>query len=335
MIAAEALATLAVALAWPIPLLLSRAHWPRRAPTAALLLWQAIAIAGGLSMIGSLLSFGLAPFGDDLLSAAIRAARLGTSLGMVGPDATGLTVPTPDATGTSATALQLGNALALVGAALLTFHLLLNLLLTVVRSERQRRRHAHLVQLLSSPLDEPAGARLIDSPAPVAYCLPSALSSVTVVSAGLLALLDAAEMRAVIEHEKAHVSQRHDIVLVAFRAWYTSLPWFPIAFRAQREVGLLIEMLADDRARRVVPTATLARAIVLVGAERGAEPVAASIREWGDAASLDELRTRISRLDAPPLPRAAKAAVILAATALLAIPTLLLIAPTLTGTLIR
>ena len=29
-----------------------------------------------------------------------------------------------------------------------------------------------------------------------------------------------------------------------FRAWRASLPWFPIADRAHREVGLLVEMLA-------------------------------------------------------------------------------------------
>ena len=303
MIAPLALAVLAIALAWPIPLLLARASWPARAPAAALLLWQSIAAAGGLSMIGALLSFGLAPFGDDLVSGAIGLASRGV-----------LTVALP-------------NALALAGAALLAFHLLLNLTLTIVRSERQRRRHAQLVQLLSSPLERVPGARLIDSPAPVAYCLPGAVTSVTVVSAGLVALLDDDEMNAVIEHEKAHVSQRHDVVLVAFRAWYTSLPWFPIAFRAQREVGLLIEMLADDRARRVVPDSVLARAIVLVGAERGGEPVTASLRDWGDAASVDEVRGRIARLDARPLSTLAEAVVVVAAVALLAVPTVLLFAP--------
>jgi Zn-dependent protease with chaperone function len=316
MIAPLALAALAVALAWPIPLVLARVSWPTRAPAAALILWQAIAIAGGLSMIGSLLTFGLAPFGDDLVSGAIRLASRGVA------------------------AISLVNALALAGAVLLTFHLLLNLALTIVRSERQRRRHANLLLLLSSPL--PSGSRMIDSPAPVAYCLPGAIGSVTVVSAGLVALLNDEELRAVVEHEKAHVSQRHDVVLVAFRAWYASLPWFPIAYRAQREVGLLIEMLADDRARRIVPDSVLGRAILLVGAGRGGEPGAASLRDWTsgrdsasdgdgasgrDAASIDDVRTRIARLDACPLPKLAEALVVTAAIALLAVPTVLIFAP--------
>ncbi|GGL04364.1 integral membrane protein [Salinibacterium xinjiangense] len=301
MIAPLALAALAIALAWPIPLLLARATWPARAPAAALLLWQSIAIAGGLSMIGALLTFGLAPFGDNLVSGAIGLATRGV-----------LEVSLP-------------HALALAGAALFAFHLLLNFTLTIVRSERQRRRHAQLLFLLSSPL--PSGSRMLDSPAPVAYCLPGAVTSVTVVSAGLVELLDDDEMTAVIEHEKAHVTQRHDVVLIAFRAWYASLPWFPIAFRAQREVGLLIEMLADDRARRVVPDSVLARAIVLVGAERGSEPVTASLPDWGDAASIDQLRNRLARLDTRPLSDAAEAAVVVAAVALLTVPTVLLFAP--------
>ena len=295
MIAPIALAALAVLLAWPVPVLLARSQWPSRSPAAALVLWQAIAIAGGFSMIGALLTFGLAPFGPDPLTATVTLL-----------------------TG-EVDRIESWNALALCGAALLTGHLLLNLVLTVVRSERQRRRHEQLVRLLSSPLE--SGARLLDSPAPVAYCLPGALNTITVVSAGLIDLLDDSEMQAVIEHEKAHVTQRHDVVLVLFRAWQASLPWFPIAFRAQREVGMLVEMLADDTARRAVPDRVLARAIVLVGA--GQDSAAA----WNESSTVNELSTRISRLDAVPLPRPVEALVVVAAVALLAVPTVLLFAP--------
>ncbi len=305
MIAPLALAALAVALAWPVPVLLSRARWPARLPAAALLLWQAIAVAGGLAMIGALLTAGLAPYGADLVSGLRGFAA---------------DVSTADGVG-------IGSAAALCGAGLLTAHLLLNLLLTIVRSERQRRRHARLLGLLSSPMSDPPGARLIDSPAPVAYCLPGAVSSVTVVSAGLVSLLDRHEMRAVIEHERAHVVQRHDVVLVLFRAWHTSLPWFPIAFRAQREVGLLIEMLADDRARQSVDDDVLARAIARVAG--GREVPSAGSDDGLGTASLAELTARLARLDpaALPLPRAAELGVGAAAVGLVAIPTVLLLVP--------
>ena len=293
--ASAALAALAVLLAWPVPILLGNSRWTRRAPAVALALWQSIALAGGLSMIGALLTFGLAPFGHDLIGSAMGFARLD-----------GVAAP--------------WHVLALCAALLLTVHLLFNLVATLVRSERQRRRHAQLVTLLSSPLQ--SGARLIDSPTPVAYCLPGPFSSVTVYSAGLVALLEPDELEAVVEHEKAHVLQRHDVVLIAFRAWYASLPWFPIAYRAQREVGLLIEMLADDRARRSVDTGTLARAIVRVGAS-GA----------GESTSAAELSTRIRRLELQPLPLAGRSLVIGCAAALLGVPTVLLFAPALLSAL--
>ena len=266
LVAPALLAALALALAWPVPLLLSGAPWTRRNPAAALLLWQAIAVAGGLSMIGALLTFGLLPFGDNFVAGILALP------GVLSGDA-------------PLRPIEFWNVLALAGAVLLTGHLLLNLLVTVIRAERQRRRHAQLLLLLSEPHE--SGSRLIDTPAPVAYCLPGAISTVTVVSAGLLELLDEDEMRAVVEHEKAHVRQRHDIVLVFFRAWHASLPWFPIAYRAQEEVGMLIELLADDQARRTVSDATLARAIAAVGA--GSTP---------ETKALEERLSRLAKTDA-------------------------------------
>ncbi len=305
MLAPALLALLALALAWPVPILLSGARWTRRSPAAALVLWQAIAIAGGLSMIGALLTFGLAPYGDNLFTGAVGFIE---------------SFPTPQP-------VEIVNVLALAGAGLLTAHLLLNLVITIVRSERQRRRHAQLLLLLSSP--HPSGSRLIDTPAPVAYCLPGALSSVTVVSAGLIELLDDDGMHAVVEHERAHVRQRHDVVLVLFRAWHESLPWFPIAYRAQREVGILIEMLADDNARRTVDDAVLADTIARVGAGRDGSLAGAS--DITDAATPDALSARVERLGptARPLPRAAEAAIVAGAVTLLAVPTVLLLLPAL------
>ncbi|MET0590754.1 MAG: M56 family metallopeptidase, partial [Naasia sp.] len=245
-VAPIALAILAIALAWPIPLWLAAARWPRRAPALALLLWQSIALAGGLSMIGALLTYGLLPFGTDLVGGV-----------------TGFAAAVAD--NSAADRAGLDHLAALFGAALLGTHLLLNLTLTIVRTDRDRRRHRQLLSLLGRRDPEDPGSRILDSPLPVAYCLPGAWGSVTVFSAGLMRLLDRDELRAVTEHERAHLGQRHDLVLVAFRAWHASLPWFPVAYRAEREVGMLIEMLADDRARETVDDSALARAIALVG----------------------------------------------------------------------
>ena len=308
-----ALALLAVALAWPVPLWLAHSRWPTRAPGLALLLWQSIALAGGLSMIGALLTYGLVPFGTDLVSgvsgffdAVIRrdaAARAG-----------------------------LLHVAALAGAALLSIHLLLNLALTVIRTDRDRRRHRRLLELLGRQDPTNPRTRILDSPLPVAYCLPGSSGSVTVFSAGLLDLLNEDELLAVTEHERAHLGQRHDLVLVAFRAWHASLPWFPVAYRAEREVGLLIEMLADDRARNHVEDSALARAIALVGNAGEQSGIAL-------AASSGDLRpqsvTRIARLDGAirPLGSLARATAVIAAVALLGVPTALLLLPTILAAL--
>lgn len=309
------LGAFAFSLAWPVPLLLSRATWQWRAPGTALVLWQAIALAGGVSMIGSLILFGLVPFGDDLPSG------IG---GLISAVMTGSAVSGGDV-------IHLAS---LCAGALLGVHLILNLVLTVVVSERQRRRHGHLVQLLSSPLPDQPNTRLIDHSVPVAYCLPGTSHSVTVFSAGLVDLLAPRELAAVIEHEKAHLLQRHYMVLMAFGAWRTSLPWFPIATRAHREVGLLVEMLADDFARREVDDTTLATAIALVSTQTPQALPEDPHDSWSPAtASRQQLSSRVARLldGSSRLSPSARALVGAAAVALMVIPTVLLILPSVTG----
>jgi Zn-dependent protease with chaperone function len=307
--AALTLGALAIALAWPLPILLSRARWPARSPALALVLWQSIALTGGLSMIGALLGYGLLGFGANTLE-GIRflTAHLGSAA---------LTAP-------------FVNVLALGAALLLALHLLLNLVATFARAEVQRRRHHHLVTLLSEPMADRPGTRVIDHEAPVAYCLPGAATSATVLSRGLLTLLDAEQLRAVVAHERAHLRQRHYVVLLAFRSWRSALPWFPIATRAETAVGLLVEMLADDEARRQVDDRTLAMAIALVGAAHG--PVSAA--DAPDAASYawpdhpcDVLTPRLRRLvvATPRLAAHQSLGVLAAAAGLLALPTLLLL----------
>lgn len=213
----------ALMLAWPVPVWLSRAAWPMRAPVIALLVWQAVGLAGGLSMIGALAltGFAIAP-GQPWLAA--------------------------------------------IPAAIFAIYLLSHLAVTIVQVTSQRRRHLQLLDMLSSPHPTRARTRVLDDAVPVAYCLPRGAGSVTVLSQGLLDRLDADELVAVIAHERAHVEQRHDLLLLAFRAWRSALPWFPVAALADAEVAALVEMLADDHARREVRDEVLARAILQVGA---------------------------------------------------------------------
>ena len=304
--AAAALGVLALALAWPVPVLLSRADWPARSPATALALWQGIALGGGFAMIGSLLAFGAAPAGS----------LLGAATALLPHFATG---PLPAAFGV----VQLAALTLAVG---LTAHLALNLGATAVRAERARRRQHRLVDLLSDPLPGSPGTRVLSHPVPVAYCVPG-IRTATVLSDGLVDLLDDDELRAVLAHERAHLDQFHHLVLLSFRAWNGALPWFPIANRAERAVALLTEMLADDRARASVGAEPLATALVQVGTAGEPGPYEDAGGVPPDLAMLEQ---RLARLGpgGTPLPAAARAAwlataVLLAATPLVVLASIL------------
>lgn len=61
LIAAAGCAVIAVLLAWPVPDALCAAAWTRRSPRNAIVLWQLVGLAGGLSAISALLLLGFAP----------------------------------------------------------------------------------------------------------------------------------------------------------------------------------------------------------------------------------------------------------------------------------
>ncbi len=305
------LAALAVVLAWPVPVFLARAAWPARAPFAAMVLWQSIALAGGLSMIGAMLCYGLVPLGDNLAQGLqglwhIVAGRQ------------------------SLDTLGLMHAFALSAAALLSAHLIFTLWLTFFRIERQRRRHRDLLLLLSSPSRDRPDTLVISHQAPVAYCLPGGSRSVTVLSDGLLDLLSAEELRAVLLHEQAHLTQRHHLLLWAFAAWRSALPWLPTSKLAQQAVSSLIEILADEVALRSVSKSTLVTAIALVAS--GSAQLPADSLMADNAQKIDTPDTTSARLGrllapAPALAAGRQALIIAGAVLLLAVPTALLLVP--------
>lgn len=305
------LAALAVILAWPVPVILSRAAWPARAPFAAMVLWQSIALAGGLSMIGAMLCYGLVTLGENLASGLHGLFRIFT--GQESLDTLGVL-----------------HAFALSAAALLSAHLVFTLWLTYFRIARQRSRHRDLLHLLSSPSADRPDTLVINHQAPVAYCLPGGSRSVTVLSEGLLELLSPEELRAVLLHEQTHLAQRHDLLLWAFAAWRSALPWLPTSKLAQQSVSSLIEIMADDVALRSVDKPTLVTAIALVAS--GSAQVPADTLMAENAPQIDTPSTtsaRLSRLltPAPALAASHQILVIAAALLLLALPTALLLVP--------
>nr|WP_245356737.1 M56 family metallopeptidase [Paeniglutamicibacter kerguelensis] len=314
MLTSYLLAGLAILLAWPIPVALSRAQWSARSPFAAMVVWQAIALAGGLSMIGAMLFWGLNPLGDTLISASVG----GIKLLMGDPD---VNSPGPV------------HIFALSTAALLGFHLVLTLIRAAWRISRQRTRHRHILSLLSEKSPTDPATLVLDHETPVAYCLPSFSGSVTVLSRGLVQKLSPDELRAVMAHERAHLDQRHDLLLLAFTSWNDALPWLPTSRLSLAAVQELVEMLADDAALREVQSPTLLRALLTVatGALGDQSGKHAAVPPTGTpGAPTEELSSRRLRrlLTAqPPLNSALRNFIIATAIILFAVPTTLLIVP--------
>ncbi len=142
------------------------------------------------------------------------------------------------------------------------------------------------------------------------------------VSVGALELLGRGELAAVLAHERAHLRERHDLVLLPFTALRRAFPRSATCTGAHRAVALLVEMLADDRAVGAGPARELVSALVRFGTA-GACPAPAGAL----AAAEGEVAARVARLVQParPLPTAAVVAVCLAAAVLVAAPVTLLI----------
>ena len=310
--AAALLGALAIVLAWPAPILLARAAWPERSPAVALALWQAIGIAGGLSMIGSLVALGLAPAQAD----AERDGRPGGILALFELVPRLWSGPLPEGFGVV-------HLAALTLAVVLGGHLLANLAVTAVAAERSRRRQHRLLELLSDPLPGDPAARVLAHPAPIAYCVPG-VRTATVLTDGLVELLEPRQLRAVLAHEHAHLAGLHHLILLAFRAWHSALPWFPIANRAERAVTLLTEYLADDEAASRIGPAALRDALGRVGVDG---ELAAYAEAGGVVLDADMLARRLRRLDdehAAPLAPRLRTAITVGAGVLVVAPVLVL-----------
>jgi len=281
LLASYLLAGLAIVLAWPVPLALARSSWPSRAPAAAMIFWQGIALAGGLSMIGSFLSWGLQPLGEGFVPAGLALA--------------GAILRADELPG-----LDVVHLFALSLAALLTGHLVLTLGRSAWRLGRQRQRHREMLAFLSRPEAGP-GTAVIDSDTPLAYCLPGA-TQLTVLSSGLLRSLSPRELDAVLAHESAHLEQRHDLLLLAFTSWHAALPWLPTTRLAVRAVGELVEELADDAALRRSGRAELLGALAVVAAAalpddagRGSAPAPPAAPTASEAAASPAVPAEASR----------------------------------------
>jgi Zn-dependent protease with chaperone function len=187
-----------------------------------------------------------------------------------------------------------------------------------------------LLSLLAHGDPKVPGALVVDYPAAAAYCVPG-LRSRIVISAGALDLLDQAELAAVLAHERAHLRERHDLVLLPFTALARAFPWSVLVQRSYASVALLIEMLADDHAARQRPARELVTALIRVGAAGtpGTPAGTLAVADEEGAESESGVTARVERLltPAPGLGLAALILVCGTAAALVVVPAALLVMP--------
>jgi Zn-dependent protease with chaperone function len=308
-VSALAFTVVALVLSGPVPAMLARASWPTRAPRAAIVLWQSIALAA-------------------VLSAFSAGIAIASRLFVPGPDGR------PTATITSeieALGWPLWGALVIVFALTLVIGARLSyaVVQVAIATRRRRAHHRMLVDLLDMSHEshppqvctKASGLRILDVKQPLAYCLPGVRSRV-VVSEGTLKSLSDSEIDAILTHERAHLRARHDLVLEMFTAVHAAFPRFVRSGSALDAVRLLIEMLADDAAVRAAGATPLARALVTCASGRTPSGALAV----GGPTTL----VRVRRLGGKPNSRALAATAYLAAAAVLVVPTLALAVPWLT-----
>ncbi|MFC7641249.1 M48 family metalloprotease [Streptosporangium lutulentum] len=94
-----------------------------------------------------------------------------------------------------------------------------------VRTVRAQSRQRLLVDV-TADLGVIHGAYVLPGARPMAYCIPGRRARI-VLSAGTLELLGAEELEAVLSHERAHATGRHDLLLLPSWRSRTPSPGFP------------------------------------------------------------------------------------------------------------
>jgi Zn-dependent protease with chaperone function len=289
--------------------MLAAASWPRRSPAAAIVLWQALGLGWGLATVGTLIGLGTAGQPSGVAGGVLAELDL---------VAQGRVALSP---------LMAARMVCLVAGLVLLALLVWILLAASAAVLRARQRQRALLSLLAHGDPKVPGALVVDYPTAAAYCLPG-LRSAIVISAGTLDLLDSAELAAVLAHERAHLRERHDLVLLPFVALLNAFAWSPVAREAHQAVALLIEMHADDMARRHRPARELATALLRVGAAGGGLAPSGALAAVQPAMDCD-VAARVTRLlrPAPGLSVSALALVALAATLAIMVPAGVLLMP--------
>jgi Zn-dependent protease with chaperone function len=194
-----------------------------------------------------------------------------------------------------------------------------------VRGARRRTRaHGQAVRITGerfggAGIPASATAVVLRASRPAVYCVPGRPATI-VLTTGALSVLRPAELRVVLEHERAHLAGRHHLLTGLTGGL---LPVVPLFRRGAAEIARLAELRADDVAARRGGRTALARALVAMATGTSfplPSRALAAIPASGGAVAM-----RVQRLLSPVPPArrlwhaTALVAVIIALTALLSL----------------
>ncbi|WP_432876828.1 M56 family metallopeptidase [Kribbella sp. CA-245084] len=174
--------------------------------------------------------------------------------------------------------------------------------IALLRAQRTlRRRHLDLVSVLGRH-DPELDAFVIPAAAAAAYCVAG--TKKVVITDHAVELLEPRQLDAVLAHERAHLAGRHHLPVGWATLLVEAFPRVAVLKRLREATSNLVELLADDRARRMVDGSSLATAIGLLAhaAPRGSL-----------AATGGQALARVERLLDPPPRRRTSALIAIAA----------------------
>ena len=223
---------------------LAHAGWTTRAPRLAITAWHLICLTTLIAMMfaGLLLSLSL-PYVGTTVASVVNLCTTTLQHVYAPPD----------------------RHTASIAAAFTLFLIPLRVGYVGARMTLQSRRESHRLQGLLEPVARTApgsnGALVIPHTEQYAFCFPGRRGRVVITSA-LLEELTTTQLRAVMAHERAHIRQRHHLALMAPKVLRRTFGiFFPLFKIAETEVARLIELSADDAARREVGSEALAGAL--------------------------------------------------------------------------
>jgi len=180
------------------------------------------------------------------------------------------------------------------------------------RAGRRTRAHAEAARITGRrlPVDGDGAAMVLDAPQRAAYCVPGRPAAI-VLTSGALAVLDRAQLGAVLAHERAHLAGRHHLLISLSRGLATSFPGVPVFTRGTGELIRLTELCADDAAARRSGRPALVAALLAMGTGAAVPAPALAVTSGAVTARVHRL------LDPPGRGRHAPYGVALAAVMLL------------------